>query len=57
MNYTKLSNMKRFIRTILQNEDISSFKNWEGFGLLIGQILLKKLAPPDLQAFNIDSKG
>ena len=42
---------------IEKNRDFMKYKAWYGFGLLISQMLILKLSPPNRKSLQIRSRG
>ncbi|CAD8093571.1 unnamed protein product [Paramecium primaurelia] len=53
----KLQKIQKFLKSYNQSRDFSSQDEWEGFGLLVSQMNLLKLAPQNKSQLRITSRG
>ncbi|CAD8084300.1 unnamed protein product [Paramecium sonneborni] len=53
----KLNKIQQFLKSYNQSRDFSSQDEWEGFGLLVSQMNLLKLAPQNKSQLRISSQG
>ncbi|CAD8081355.1 unnamed protein product [Paramecium primaurelia] len=53
----KLYQIQQFLKSYNQSRDFSSQDEWEGFGLLVSQMNLLKLAPQNKSQLRITSRG
>ncbi|CAK68029.1 unnamed protein product (macronuclear) [Paramecium tetraurelia] len=53
----KLQKIQKFLKSYNSSRDVSSQDEWEGFGLLVSQMNLLKLAPQNKSQLRITSRG